>query len=191
MTDHLHMEAEFLELRTRHPFIIARGNQSDYRTVWVRLRDKEGHEGWGEAAPSRFYGETPETVMAALDAYAAAMPSDPFDLEETERRWELDAARQSVGPRRAVLRAARSGRQAAGRAGLPPLGARSGQARRAPPSPSASTRRTGIRLKVKEAEQYPILKIKLGTDRDRRDPAHHPRRHRQGNPGRRQLRLDP
>ena len=43
MTEHLHMEAEFLELRTRHPFIIARGNQSDNRTVWVRLRDAEGH----------------------------------------------------------------------------------------------------------------------------------------------------
>ena len=43
MTDHLHMEAEFLELRTRHPFIIARGNQSDNRTVWVRLRDADGH----------------------------------------------------------------------------------------------------------------------------------------------------
>ena len=28
----LHMEAEFLELRTTHPFIIARGGQSDYRT---------------------------------------------------------------------------------------------------------------------------------------------------------------
>ncbi|MBW8839545.1 MAG: dipeptide epimerase, partial [Gemmatimonadetes bacterium] len=89
MTAHLHLEAEFLELRTRHPFIIARGNQSDNRTVWVRLRDADGHEGWGEAAPSRYYGETPETVMEALDAYAAAMPSDHFDLEETERRWEL------------------------------------------------------------------------------------------------------
>jgi hypothetical protein len=26
------MDIEFLELRTKHPFIIARGGQSDYRT---------------------------------------------------------------------------------------------------------------------------------------------------------------
>ena len=44
------METEVLQLRTRHPFIIARGGQSDYRTVWVRLRDSDGHEGWGETA---------------------------------------------------------------------------------------------------------------------------------------------
>jgi len=62
------MEAEFLELRTKHPFIIARGGQSDYRTGWVRLMDADGQEGWGEAAPSRFYGETAETVLAALIA---------------------------------------------------------------------------------------------------------------------------
>ena len=89
MTQHLHMEAEFLELRTRHPFVIARGSQSDNRTVWVRLRDAEGHEGWGEAAPSRYYAETAETVLAALDVYAGALPDDPFDLEEAERRLEL------------------------------------------------------------------------------------------------------
>ncbi|MGH7535063.1 MAG: hypothetical protein ACREMG_05700, partial [Gemmatimonadales bacterium] len=87
MTQHLRMEAEYLELRTRHPFIIARGGQSDYRTVWVRLRDRDGHEGWGEAAPTRFYGETPESVLSALNLYAAALPENPFDIEESERRW--------------------------------------------------------------------------------------------------------
>ena len=81
MTQQLRMEAEYLELRTLHPFIIARGGQSDYRTVWVRLRDGDGHEGWGEAAATKFYGETPESVMAALNYYAAALPDDPFDLE--------------------------------------------------------------------------------------------------------------
>ena len=38
----LRLQAEYLALRTRHPFIIARGGQSDYRTVWVRLVDGEG-----------------------------------------------------------------------------------------------------------------------------------------------------
>ena len=48
------MDVELLHLQTKHPFIIARGGQSDYRTVWVRLTDGDGQEGWGEAA--RFIG---------------------------------------------------------------------------------------------------------------------------------------
>ena len=53
---------EILTVRTKHPFIIARGGSSDHRTVFVRVTDDDGAEGWGEAAPSKFYGETVETV---------------------------------------------------------------------------------------------------------------------------------
>ena len=54
----LRLSTELLALRTRHPFIIARGGQSDYRTVMVKITDDDGVEGWGEAAATRFYGET-------------------------------------------------------------------------------------------------------------------------------------
>ena len=37
MTASLRVSAEILELRTRHPFIIARGGSSDYRTVSTAL----------------------------------------------------------------------------------------------------------------------------------------------------------
>jgi L-Ala-D/L-Glu epimerase len=67
----LRMEVEVLDLRTKHPFVIARGGQSDHRTIWVRIRDADGCEGWGEAAPSKFYGETSESVLAALKAAGA------------------------------------------------------------------------------------------------------------------------
>ncbi|HEU4682433.1 MAG TPA: hypothetical protein VFS51_11835, partial [Gemmatimonadales bacterium] len=83
----LRMDVELLQLRTKHPFVIARGGQSDYRTVWVRLSDADGHEGWGEAAPSKFYGETPESALAALKIYGTALPDDSFKLEEAEARW--------------------------------------------------------------------------------------------------------
>ncbi|HMH55251.1 MAG TPA: hypothetical protein VK535_03235, partial [Gemmatimonadales bacterium] len=83
----LRMDVEFLELRTKHPFIIARGGQSDNRTAWVRLTDQDGHEGWGEAAPSKFYGETADSVAAALKFYGSALPEDPFNLEDAEGRW--------------------------------------------------------------------------------------------------------
>ena len=78
MTASLRVSAEILELRTRHPFIIARGGSSDYRTVWVKVTDKDGREGWGEA---------PESVLAAINLFAAAMPADPFDLETAEAQW--------------------------------------------------------------------------------------------------------
>ena len=88
MAHPLRMDVEVLELRTKHPFIIARGGQSDHRTVWVRLTDADGVEGWGEAAPSKFYGETADSVIAALKLYGAMLPEDPFQLEDTERAWE-------------------------------------------------------------------------------------------------------
>ena len=165
MTQRLHMEAEFLELRTKHPFIIARGGQSDYRTIWVRLRDGDGHEGWGEAAPTKFYGETPESVLSALNLYACEMPDNPFDLEETERRW---ATRLRRNP------AARSALSAAlhdlvgKRLGVPVYQLWGLDPAKAPMSTFTIGLDTAekLRAKVLEAAQYPILKIKLGTDRD-------------------------
>jgi L-Ala-D/L-Glu epimerase len=161
----LQMQAEFLELRTKHPFIIARGGQSDYRTIWVRLRDADGCEGWGEATPSRFYGETADTVLAALNTYAAALPSDPFDLEETERRWE-SMLRINASARAALSAALHDlvGR----RLGIPLYRFWGLDPAKAPQSTFTIGLDTPerIRLKVGEAAEYPILKIKLGTDRD-------------------------
>jgi L-Ala-D/L-Glu epimerase len=165
VSQQLRMEIEVLELRTKHPFIIARGGQSDYRTVWVRLKDGDGNEGWGEAAPTKFYGETTETVLAALDTYGAHLPDDPFDLEEAERRWEEllhrnPAARAALSSALHDLVGKRLGVPLYRLWGLDPA--------KAP----RSTFTIGIdqpekmRAKVREAEQYPILKIKLGTDRD-------------------------
>ena len=65
----LRLSTELLTLRTRHPFIIARGGQSEYRTVMVRITDGDGVEGWGEAAATRFYGETLDTVLGMAGRY--------------------------------------------------------------------------------------------------------------------------
>ncbi|MFL5496672.1 MAG: dipeptide epimerase [Gemmatimonadales bacterium] len=165
MTQRLHLEAEFLELRTKHPFIIARGGQSDYQTIWVRLRDGDGHEGWGEAAPTKFYGETPESVLSALNFYACEMPDDPFDLEETERRWATrlrrnPAARSALSSALHDLVGKRLGVPVYRLWGLDPA--------KAPMSTFTIGLDTAekLRVKVLEAAQYPILKVKLGTDRD-------------------------
>ena len=165
MTERLHFEAEFLELRTKHPFIIARGGHSEYRTIWVRVRDGDGYEGWGEAAPTKFYGETPESVLSALNLYSCEMPEDPFDLEETERRWATmlrrnPAARSALSAALHDLVGKRLGVPVYRLWGLDPA--------KAPMSTFTIGLDTPekMRAKVLEAAQYPILKIKLGTDRD-------------------------
>jgi L-alanine-DL-glutamate epimerase-like enolase superfamily enzyme len=159
------MEVEVLKLRTRHPFIIARGGQSEYQTAWVRLLDGDGNEGWGEAAPTKFYGETTESVLAALQLYAGLLPADPFDLEETEQRCVLllrrnPAARAALSSALHDLVGQRLGVPVYRLWGLDPA--------KAPCSTFTIGLDTPerIRAKVLEAKQYPILKIKLGTDRD-------------------------
>lgn len=161
----LRLESEILELRTRHPFIIARGGQSDYRTVMVRLIDGDGVEGWGEAAPNRIYGESVETVHGALQNYSDRLPSDPFLLEDAESGWESILA---LNPSARVALSSALHDLVGKRLGIPVYQLWGLDPTKAP----RSTFTIGIdndaklRQKVKEAEQYPILKIKLGTDRD-------------------------
>ncbi len=161
----LRIEAELLTLRTKHPFKIARGNHDSYRTVLVKVIDDDGMEGWGEAAPQRFYGETPETVLAALEVYATVMPSDPFDLDQAEAALETamvgnNAARAALSTALHDLVGKKLGVPLWKLWGLDPA--------KAP----LSTFTIGIdtpeiiKKKVREAEQYPVLKIKLGLDND-------------------------
>jgi L-alanine-DL-glutamate epimerase-like enolase superfamily enzyme len=161
----LRMEVEVLELRTKHPFVIARGGQSDHRTVWVRLIDGDGLEGWGEAAPSKFYGETPDSVIAALKVYSALLPDDPFKLEEAERAWEAKlrgnaAARAALSSALHDLVGKRLGVPIYRLWGLDPCMAPRSTFTIGLDAPER------IKAKVQEAEEFPILKVKLGTDRD-------------------------
>ncbi|PYO60538.1 MAG: dipeptide epimerase [Gemmatimonadetes bacterium] len=161
----LRLGTQVITLKTRHPFVIARGGSSDYRVVWVRLADADGVEGWGEADPSAYYGETADTVLAALGKLEPHLPADPFDLEQAEARFA------QLAPNSAAARAALS-------AALHDLvGKRLGQPlwrlwgldpARAPRSSFTIALDTPERMreKVIEASSYPILKIKLGTDRD-------------------------
>lgn len=161
----LKLTTEVITLRTRHPFVIARGGDDDYRVVWVRLTDDDGLEGWGEADPSSYYGETADTVLATLRKLEPYLPLDPFNLEEGEGRFARMAPRN--GAARAALSVAlhdlvgkRLGQPLWRLWGLEPA--------RAPRSSFTIGLDTPqkMRDKVAEAAQYPILKIKLGTDRD-------------------------
>lgn len=161
----LRLETEVLTLHTRHPFIIARGGQSEYRTVMVKITDGDGVTGWGEAAATRFYGETLETVQAALAVYGAHLGSDPMQLEVIERALEA-ALRRNAAARAAISMALHD--LVGKRLGVP-VWRLWGLDRTAAPQ---STFTIGIdtpamlRQKVAEAEEYPILKIKLGSAND-------------------------
>lgn len=165
----LSLEAELLELRTRHTFRIARERAPGARrSVWVRLRSGED-EGWGEAAATSYYGETAESVMALLprlgDALHDAAGGDPFALHAVE-----EALNGAVGRNPA----AKAGVSAAlfdlagKRAGLPVWRLLGLDPARAPISSfTIGIDETEVmRAKVREAASYPALKIKVGTPRD-------------------------
>ena len=161
----LTLSAEVVTLHTKHPFVIARGGRSAYEVVWVRLTDGDGIEGWGEASPSSYYGETAQTVLTVLDTLSEHLPDDPFDLEGAEQRFERAVPKN--GAARAALSAAlhdlvgkRFGQPLWRLWGLDPT--------RAPLTSFTIGIDTPerVRQKVAEAAEYPILKIKLGTDHD-------------------------
>jgi L-alanine-DL-glutamate epimerase-like enolase superfamily enzyme len=161
----LKLLVEQCSITTRHPFVIARGSTNGYKRAWVRVVDSDGLEGWGEADPSSFYGESLETVLAGFERLRTHLPSDPFALEAAEARWEHVlpqnwAARAALSAALHDLVGKKLGQPLWRLWGLDPA--------KAPLSSFTIGLDTSekMRQKVREAEQYPILKVKLGTDRD-------------------------
>ncbi|MEJ7809683.1 MAG: dipeptide epimerase [Gemmatimonadaceae bacterium] len=157
---------EILTLRTKHPFFIARGGSGEWRVVWVRVTDADGLEGWGEAAPSRFYGETPESVVAALPQFARLLDrADPWALEDIEAEMSLVLGRN--GAAKSAVSAALHD-LAGKRLGVPLYRLWGLDPRRAPRSSFTIGlgNEAELQRKLDEAEAYPVLKVKLGTGRD-------------------------
>jgi L-alanine-DL-glutamate epimerase-like enolase superfamily enzyme len=161
----LKLVVEQCAVTTKHPFVIARGSTNGYKRAWVRIVDDDGVEGWGEADPSSYYGETLETVVAAFAKLAPHLPRDPFDLEAAEARFA------QLAPQHAAARAALSAalHDLVGKRVGQPLWRLWGLDPRKAPLTSFTIGLDSperMRDKVREAESYPILKVKLGTDRD-------------------------
>jgi L-alanine-DL-glutamate epimerase-like enolase superfamily enzyme len=162
----LRLSWETVTLTTTFPFTIARWGYAAHENVIVTITDDDGMTGMGEAAPNRYYQESVETVIAALQAFVSVLESaPPHALEMIER------ALSRVSPGNASARAAVS-------AALHDLyGKRLGIPVYQLWGLDAATTVTssytigiadndGIRQRVAAAEPYPILKVKLGTDRD-------------------------
>ncbi|HEY3257685.1 MAG TPA: dipeptide epimerase [Gemmatimonadaceae bacterium] len=157
---------EVLPLRTRHPFVIARGGYAAHENVVVTIRADDGVEGIGEAAPNRYYGESVATVISALDQFAPVLArADAWSLEAIDA--EMDRTLKRNGSAKSAVSAAlhdivgkRLGVPVWRMWGLDPADA---------PLSSFTigiADNDGLRKRVAEASEYPVLKVKLGTDRD-------------------------
>jgi L-Ala-D/L-Glu epimerase len=155
-----------IELNPIHPFVIARGGYSHHRNVIVRLTDDDGVEGYGEAAPNRYYGESVSTVIAALGQFKPVLErADPFSLESIESHLNR-VLRGNASAKSAVSSALHD--LVGKRLGLPVYRIWGLDAATTPQSSFtiAIAENHELERRVAEAREYPILKIKLGTDRD-------------------------
>ena len=155
-----------IELKPTHPFVIARGGYAHHRNVIVRITDRDGLEGFGEAAPNRYYGESVATVIAALGQFKPLLErADPMALESIEAHLN----RVLCGNASAKSAVSSALHDLLGkRLGLPVYRIWGLDAATAPQSSFtiAIAENHQLEQRVREAREYPILKIKLGTDRD-------------------------
>lgn len=155
-----------IDLKPTHPFVIARGGYAHHRNVIVRLTDDDGREGYGEAAPNKYYGESVDTVMAALAQFRTTLETaDPLSLEATEAALDR-LLRGNASAKSAVSSALHD--LVGKRIDLPVYRLWGLDASRTPQSSFtiAIADNNELERRVAEAREYPILKIKLGTDRD-------------------------
>jgi len=157
---------EVIALRTRFPFVIARGGYAAHENVVVRIVDEDGVEGFGEAAPNRYYGETVGSVIATFERLAPVLAkADAWSLESIE--VQLDRTLRGNGSAKSAISAALHD-IVGKRLGIPVYRLWGLDAADAPQSSFtiAIADNDGLRSRVADAAQYPILKVKLGTDRD-------------------------
>jgi L-alanine-DL-glutamate epimerase-like enolase superfamily enzyme len=157
---------EKFSIKPTHPFKISRSTQVTVQRVWVRI-ECDGTEGWGEADPNPFYGETVDTVAEALERMRPLVEAtaEPDGLERLER-----ALRSTVDHNASAHAAVSAALHdlVGKRAGLPLWRLWGLDPDSAPPSSFTIglDEPDVLRQKVSEAARYPILKVKLGTDRD-------------------------
>jgi L-alanine-DL-glutamate epimerase-like enolase superfamily enzyme len=160
------LRVERLPLRTRRQFVISRAAYVEHVNVLVTLASDDGIVGYGEAAPNKFYDESAESALAAAGDLAPLLTeAGHWDLTEVDDR--LYAALPAAASLRAAVSSALHDIHGK-RVGAPLHRIWGLDVSRAPLSSFtiAIAGPAELRERVLEAADYPILKIKLGTDRD-------------------------
>jgi L-Ala-D/L-Glu epimerase len=160
------VRAAWLPLRTRTQFVIARTAYREHVNVAIQLETDDGILGYGEAAPNRFYGETSDTALRALRHIARVLQNaGGWAIEDLETEFAA-AAPHAPSVRAAVSAALHD--VLGKRLGVPVFRLFGLDPQRAPLSSFtiAITGQAELTSRVHAAGEYPILKVKLGTDRD-------------------------
>jgi len=139
-------------------FTISRGAKTEARVVVAELSAGALH-GRGECVPYARYGESPESVVAALEAMAGKV-AEGLTREDLQHEMAPGAARNALDCAFWDLAAKQAGRPAYELAGLPPPH----------PLTTAFTISLGtpevMAAAARNASARPLLKIKLGADGD-------------------------
>ena len=154
-----------VRLDLKHTFRIARSSDEFRESVIVRL-EENGLEGFGEAAPSPRYGQSADSVERALASLGGDLGGSAVRIEEVLA---------SVGARLGAEMAARAAVDIALHDLLGKrLGAPLYEILGLDPSKAAVTSYTIgidtpeiIEAKIREAEGFPVLKVKMGLENDR------------------------
>lgn len=90
-----------LDLKLKHIFQIARETRTVQNNVVALLKDEDGIIGYGEAAPTRFFGEDVMSVMRTLvQSLDLLKDADPFQIEDItlylKNKFPPDAAARAA-----------------------------------------------------------------------------------------------
>lgn len=154
----------YIDLRLHHTFTIARSSR-DIEPCIITTVEHDSIVGIGEAAPSDRYGETRDTVERFLRKVDLGQFSDPFQLEA------IEAYLNSLSPADPSARASVdiALHDWIGKKLAVPLWKLWGLDKDKTPLTSFTIgidKPRVIEQKVREAEQYPILKVKVGVPND-------------------------
>ncbi len=160
------VKAQIYELKLKHAWGLSRGTWTTRRNVLVKI-EKDGVEGFGESAPIPRYNESAESTLSFIEKAKSVLEKSFWEYYE---RWkELD----SLAP------GEHAGKAALDMAILDwickklnvPLYRFFGLNKEKAPLTSFSIGIDDVKVmqeKVKEAEEFPILKIKVGTKNDKK-----------------------
>ena len=154
-----------IDLRLAHTFTIARSSRDIEPSIIVELTD-DGITGLGEAAPSERYGESAQTVQRFLSRLDLGRFEDPFRIEEITSY--VDRAEAGNTSAKAAVDIALH--DWVGKKLRVPLWKHWGLDRERTLHTSFTIGIASpevIKKKVKEAEPYSILKVKVGVPGDR------------------------
>ncbi len=157
----MHIVSNIIDLQLQYPFKIARRTTDTYRQVI----SVEIDGGIGETAPARFYGETVQTVCVALKVIGSELPENLDAIQDVMVTIEAKLG-GNYAAKSAIDMALHD--RLAKKLGVPLY-----QLWGLNPHKTPYTSFTigldepeVMAEKVRKAEDYPILKVKLGTSRD-------------------------